>query len=276
MTTTDPSSISSNNTVTQTVAITVTSVTDGPAGVAGSPINLALANPSAADGGPVAVTITGVPSGWQLNEGTNLGNGTWTVETNDLSALTVMTAAAYSGAMVLGVTETWTNANGSTGTATVADNVEAYAPGAPIFALSGNDTLTGAGGNDEFVFAQPIGNDTIYNFNVATDKIDLIGFANVASFSDIKGNIADDGHGDTVITIGAGETITLHGVNAASLTAADFVFNQTPVVENAGNMVVSDGAELPLSGTDRQYRHHRAELQRRSHGASDYRRRRHA
>ena len=160
-----------------------------------------------------------------------------------------MTAAAYTGAMVLGVTETWTNANGSTGTATVADNVEAYAPGAPIFALSGNDTLTGAGGNNDFVFAQPIGNDTIYNFNVATDKVDLIGFANVASFDDIKGNIADDGHGDTVITISAGETITLQGVSAASLTAADFVFNQTPVVENAGNMVVSDGAVLPLGGT---------------------------
>ena len=128
--------------------ITVTVTPDAPAGVAGSAINLALANPSAADGEPVAVTVTGVPSGWQLNEGTNLGNGTWTVETNDLSALTVMTTAAYAGAMVLSVTETWTNADGSTGIATIADNVEAYAPGSPIFALSGNDTLTGAGGND--------------------------------------------------------------------------------------------------------------------------------
>ena len=100
-----------------------------------------------------------------------------------------------------------------------------------------------------FVFAQPIGNDTIYNFNVATDKIDLMGFANIASFSDIKANIADDGNGDAVITLGAGETITLHGVNAASLTASDFVFNQTPVVENAGTMTVSDGAVLPLGGT---------------------------
>ena len=203
----------------------------GPAGVAGSPINLALANPSAANGGPVAVTITGVPSDWALNEGTNLGNGTWTVETNDLSALTVLTAAAYSGAIVLGVTETWTNADGTTGTATVADNVEAYAPSTPIFALSGNDTLTGAGGNDDFVFAQPIGNDTIYNFNVATDKIDLMGFANIASFSDIQADIDEDSNGDAVITLGNGETITLHGVNAASLTAADFVFNQTPVVD---------------------------------------------
>ena len=41
----------------------------------------------------------------------------------------------------------------------------------------------------------------------------------------------------------------MHGVDAASLTAADFVFNQTPVVENAGTMTVSDGAVLPLGGT---------------------------
>ena len=41
----------------------------------------------------------------------------------------------------------------------------------------------------------------------------------------------------------------MHGVDAASLTASDFVFNQTPVVENAGTMAVSDGAMLPLSGT---------------------------
>uniref|UniRef100_UPI003F9E7153 beta strand repeat-containing protein n=1 Tax=Mycobacterium sp. TaxID=1785 RepID=UPI003F9E7153 len=221
-----------------------------PAGVAGNPINLALTDPSGGQAtGPITLTFTGVPSDWSLNEGTNLGNGRWTVQMSDLSALTVLTAAAYTGAMVLGVTETWTNANGSTGIAFVSDNVEAYAPGTPIFALSGNDTLTGAGANDVFVFAQPIGNDAIYNFNVATDKIDLTGFANIASFHDIKGSIASDSNGDAVITVGAGETITLHGVDAASLTAADFVFNQTPVVTNAGNMVVSDGAVLPLSGT---------------------------
>ena len=82
-----------------------------------------------------------------------------------------------------------------------------------------------------------------------TDKIDLTGFAGIASFGDIAGHIADAGNGDAIITLGAGETITLHGVDAASLTAADFVFNQTPVVENAGTMVVSDGAMLPLGGT---------------------------
>jgi hypothetical protein len=38
----------------------------------------------------------------------------------------------------------------------------------------------------------------------------------------------------------------LQGISVASLTASDFVFNQTPVVNNAGAMVVSDGAVLPL------------------------------
>ena len=103
---------------------------------------------------------------------------------------------------MLGVTETWTNADGSTGTATIADNVEAYAPGTPIFALSGNDTLTGAGGNDLFVFAQPIGNDTIYNFNAASDKIDLMGFASISDFSDVQSEIGQDSSGDAVITLG--------------------------------------------------------------------------
>ena len=150
---------------------------------------------------------------------------------------------------MLGVTETWMNADGTVGNASVSDNVEAYAPGSPIIAWSGDDTLTGAGANDVFVFAQPIANDIIYNFNVGSDKIDLAGFANIASFGDIQGHIVENGNGDAVITIAQGETITLHDVNAAALTAADFMFNQTAFVENNGIMSVSDGAVLPLSGT---------------------------
>src|SRR5207248_2166459 len=47
--------------------------------------------------------------------------------------------------------------------------------------------------------------------------------------------------------------ITLNGVDAASITSNDdfsndFVFNHLPVTHNAGNMVISDGAILPLSG----------------------------
>ena len=52
-----------------------------------------------------------------------------------------------------------------------------------------------------------------------------------------------------MITLGTGESITLHGVDADSLTAANFVFDQTPVTNNSGSMVLSDGALLPLGGS---------------------------
>jgi hypothetical protein len=144
------------------------------------------------------------------------------------------------------VAEKRANADGSGSTATISDNVEAYAPSSPIFALANEDTLTGTGGNDLFVFAQPIGNDVIYNFNALSDKIDLVGFDQVANFSDLQ--IADDANGNAVVTVGSGETITLPGVDATALTASNFVFDQTPTVENSGTMTISDGAVLPLSG----------------------------
>ena len=219
-----------------------------PAGVAGDPINLALTDQSGGQSDPVTVTITGVPSDWSLDQGTNLGGGTWAVQTSDPTALTIRTPANFAGAALLNVTESWTNADGSTGTASLKDNVEAYAAGSPIFAWSGNDTLTGAGANNLFVFAQPIGNDTVYNFNAGTDKIDLIGFKNIASFSDIHANLSDDARGNAVISIGSDESITLHGVNAAALTANNFVFDQTPLTDNAGMMTIGDNAMLPLSG----------------------------
>ena len=222
-------------------------VSSHPAGVADAPINLGLA---AIDSDPssVTVSISDIPAGWVINGGTENPDGSWTVTTNDVTSLTVTSPAGYSGATVLQLVETWTNPDGSTGTAIVADNVEAHAPGAPIFALAGDDHLTGAGANDLFVFAAPIGNDDIYNFNVASDKIDLAGFAHINSFSDLQGDISQDSSGDAVITLAPGETITLHGVSESSLTASDFVFNQTPVVENDGSMVVSDGAMMPLDG----------------------------
>ena len=153
-----------------------------PAGVAGEPINLGLTAPSAEDGALVTVAIADVPSGWTLNGGTLLDDGTWTVQTTDPRSLTITSPAAFAGAMLLNVTETWAQADGSTATITIADNVEVFAPGNPIFAWSGDDHLTGSSGDDLFVFAQPIGHDVIHNFDAAHDQIDLIAFAGMTSY----------------------------------------------------------------------------------------------
>ncbi|WP_318013348.1 VCBS domain-containing protein, partial [Mesorhizobium sp. BR115XR7A] len=218
-----------------------------PAGTSGEPINLALTDPSH-EGALIAVTVKDVPSGWTIDGATHNADGSWTIQTNDLHGLTVTTPASFTGAAVLDVEMTWINADGTTGTASIADNVEAYAPGSPIFAWSGDDVLTGSHGNDLFVFSQPIGADTVHNFDAAADQIDLIGYNGLADFADLQTHIADDANGNAVIALGDGQSITLDGVHSGALTASNFVFDQTPVVNNSGTMTIGDGALLPLSG----------------------------
>src|SRR5262249_48093427 len=149
-----------------------------------------------------------------LDGATHDADGTWTVQTSDVSSLTVTTSSEFIGAAVLDVAMTWTNADGTAGSAFIANNIEAYAPGSPIFAWSGDDTLTGSSGHDLFVFSQPIGNDTVHNFDVANDKIDLIGYSGLTSFGDVQAHLATDSNGNAVIMIGDGQSITLAGVNA--------------------------------------------------------------
>ena len=172
------------NNVTTLAGVTAITASDivvydstlGPAGIAGSPINLGLTNPPG-NVGTVTVTISGIPTGWTLTGGTDNGDGSWTIQSQDLSTLTISSPVDYTGALTFQVTQSWTNADGSTGSDTIRDNVEIYAPGSPIFARSGEDVLTGSSGNDLFVFSQPIGHDTIYDFDAAADQIDLIDYA---------------------------------------------------------------------------------------------------
>ncbi|ACL57511.1 DUF4347 domain-containing protein [Methylobacterium nodulans] len=219
-----------------------------PAGTAGEPINLALGDPTGKHA-EVTVTVTDLPSDWTLSNGMKNADGSWTVTTTDLASLSVTTPATYTGAAVLNVTMAWTNADGTMGTTTIADNVEAYAKGSPIFAWSGHDTLTGSTAADLFVFGNPIGEDKIYSFDVAADKIDLIGYSGFTSFTDVQAHLADDSAGNAVITLADGQTITLDHVHASDLSAANFVFDQPPAVTNSGTMSLSDGAMLPLSGS---------------------------
>ncbi len=245
-------SISNNSSLTITLTDVAGNIaTKGgtaPAGTSGEAINLALSAP-ADHAGAVSLTVAGLPAGWSLNEGTHNADGTWSVMTNDPSSLTVTSPDGYTGALVLQVTQTWTNSDGSTGTAYIADNVEAYAKGSPIFAWSGDDTLTASSGDDTLVFANKIGTDVVHSFDTARDKIDLIGFAGFSSFADVLAHLSTDASGNAVITLGDGQTITLAGVSAASLSADDFLFNETPVTHNTGDMVLADGSLMPFSGT---------------------------
>jgi hypothetical protein len=93
-----------------------------------------------------------------------------------------------------------------------------------IAASAPNQMLTGNAVSDTFVFNfANVGQATVTNFHTATDTLQFNSqlFANVQAALNAT---QDDGHGNTVITLDAHDTITLSGVAKAQLHASDFHF----------------------------------------------------
>ncbi|MDB5375529.1 MAG: hypothetical protein JWP04_4171 [Belnapia sp.] len=91
---------------------------------------------------------------------------------------------------------------------------------------AGDDTLTGGKGNDRFILRAGEGSDTITDFHAgsgAGDVIQLQGFR-LSSFEDIAAATSQKG-GDVIISLGAGQTLTLQHTTIATLHADDFIFN---------------------------------------------------
>jgi hypothetical protein len=61
-----------------------------------------------------------------------------------------------------------------------------------------------------------------------------------------------------VIATGAGSTITVLGVHAADLGAANFEFNVEPVTINTGTMTIGRWRDPAARRRDREQRHDRA------------------
>jgi hypothetical protein len=102
---------------------------------------------------------------------------------------------------------------------------EAAAPAPPpttVAATGIDQALTGTAGSDTFVFNfAGIGHDTVAHFDPAHDVLQLgaWAFAKPQAILDVT---QDDGHGNTVITPDAHDTITLSGVLKAQLNLTDF------------------------------------------------------
>lgn len=100
-----------------------------------------------------------------------------------------------------------------------------------IVGATGDDTLSGGEGADTYRLITEIqddysfGHDTITDFDVTEDTIDLTPFDQYGAITQL--NITEDS-GNTTITIDADRSITLNGVSAGSLVAANFIFSGEP------------------------------------------------
>ncbi len=101
---------------------------------------------------------------------------------------------------------------------------------------AGNDTLAGNGGADGFVATAGGGEDTISDFVVGTDRIDVSAFGGYQS-------IVQSG-GDTLVTVAAGVTFRLIGVTAATVTDASFIG-----LGGAYNQITGTDASNTINGT---------------------------
>ena len=106
------------------------------------------------------------------------------------------------------------------------DSVEGTTAGEWITGGFGHDSMTGGGGADIFVFADGHGNDTITDFDVADDWIDLRRITTAITAEQLLAKITDlpdsdnDGTADGVtidLTEFGGGVITLEGVTKADL-----------------------------------------------------------
>jgi Ca2+-binding RTX toxin-like protein len=84
---------------------------------------------------------------------------------------------------------------------------------------NGHDILTGGVGSDVFVFVNSSDDDTITDFEIGTDTIQLIGL--------LAGDVAfsTSGANDTLITLSTGDTVLIENTTIAQLnTFSDFDF----------------------------------------------------
>lgn len=102
------------------------------------------------------------------------------------------------------------------------DETNGLLPSAQLFGGLGDDTLTGGAGADTFVFDFGGGNDTVTDFTAGQDVCSFDASA-FADFDALIASAVQDG-ADTVITVDAGQSVTLDGVTLSALQASDFTF----------------------------------------------------
>ena len=80
--------------------------------------------------------------------------------------------------------------------------------------------LTGGAGHDTFVFSGGGGHDLIMDFKAGEDMLQVarnINGLSIAKPEDLLSHVSTDAHGNAVIDLGHGDTVTLNNVSATDI-----------------------------------------------------------
>jgi beta-glucanase (GH16 family) len=120
---------------------------------------------------------------------------------------------------------------GGAGTGNSLANIIAGGDGAQrLDGAGGADVLSGGEGADLFVIRPGTDRDIVLDFALGVDKIVVGGGYALTSFATVEAALWQDG-ADAVLELGGGDAIILKGVQAASLTAADFRLPATAMTD---------------------------------------------
>lgn len=166
----------------------------------------------------IAIEISGVPDGATLSAGTDNGNGTWSLEADDLSNLTMTPPADFYGQIDLTMTATVTDEGGDTHVSnhpfsvSVSDVIDLTIEGSDsretLRGEAGEDDVIDAGGNNDTVYAGD-GDDTVFGGS-GHDRL----YGGTGT-DDLQGGSGDDrlegGDGADTLTGGEGRDTLLGG-----------------------------------------------------------------
>jgi fibronectin-binding autotransporter adhesin len=125
------------------------------------------------------------------------------------------------GSQQIAVTLVGTNSQTNVSALTVVDGTS----GNDKFSnVGGNTTIFGNGGHDNFMFNPASGSATIADFDPSNDALTFASSMFNHNPANVLAAAHDDGHGNTVISLGGPDTITLQHVQASHLSASDFHF----------------------------------------------------
>ncbi len=118
---------------------------------------------------------------------------------------------------------------------TIIENVIGGSGNDTVTGNTANNTITFGAGADTFVYGVNGGADTITDFSVAQDRLDLTAFSSSAALAAFNGRTSSAG--GTLLTFASGQTILLQGVAVGQLTQSNLLLSSSssPTVSGTSN-----------------------------------------